>query len=70
MKNYRFECYDGDDKTSTIVEFDTECDAWSGFDGPMYKFFTFLKGCGFVFDMETEIGVVDKTGDFSPAVEL
>jgi hypothetical protein len=34
---------------------------------PMSEFFNFLKGIGFVFDMETQIGVVDRDGNFREA---
>lgn len=63
MKTYRFECYDSEESSTTVVEFTTENDAWSGFDGPMHKFFNFLKGCGFVFNLEDDIGVVRVYGD-------
>lgn len=59
MRTYRFECYDDEDKTQVTIEFSTESDSWSGYDGPMWKFFDFLKGCGYVFDKHAEIGVMD-----------
>jgi len=51
------------DKNGKVVStkmhtFTTEGDAWSGFDGPMYNFFDFLKGEGFVFHPNDEIGVM------------
>ena len=66
-KRYSFECYDEDDNTTTRVEFDTENDSWSGYDGPMWKMFDFLKGCGYVFGVNDQIGVMDDEGDFRPA---
>jgi hypothetical protein len=68
-KVYSFECFDDDDQTKTVVQFETESDTWSGYDGPMWKFFDFLKGCGFVFDHEAQIGVVNKEGNFVSASE-
>jgi hypothetical protein len=35
----------------------------------MYEFFNFLKGAGFVFDINAQIGVMDKDGDFTSAIE-
>lgn len=67
MRTYRFECHDEDTDTSTTVTFTTENDAWSEYDGPMWKFFDFLKGCGYVFDIESEIGVIDRNGSFRSA---
>lgn len=66
-KRYSFECYDEEDQTTTRVEFDTENDAWSGYDGPMWKMFDFLKGCGFVFDVNDQIGVMQENGNFRAA---
>ncbi len=63
MRHYVFSCMDSDDDTSTVVSFKTENDCWDGYDGPMYKFFDFLKGCGFVFDINAEIGVMDTDED-------
>jgi hypothetical protein len=68
-KRYEFVCYDDEDQTRTVVEFETESDAWSGYNGPMYNFFNFLKGCGFVFHHNTEIGVVKETGEFVAAAD-
>ncbi len=68
-KIYKFECFDDDDQTRTIVEFETDCDAWSSYDGPMWKFYDFLKGCGFVFHHESQIGVLNKDGEFTSASE-
>lgn len=70
MKHYCFECYDEKEKTTTRVEFETDNDAWSGFDGPMWKFFEFLKGCGYVFHHESQIGVLDESGEFREADEV
>ena len=69
MKTYRFECHD-EDNSSTTLTFSTENDAWSGFDGPMWKFFDFLKGCGYVFDIHTQIGVKDRDDTFRTAAEI
>jgi hypothetical protein len=68
-KTYSFSCYDEEDQTRTVVEFETESDAWSGYSGPMWKFFDFLKGCGFVFHHNTEIGVVKEDGEFVSAAD-
>lgn len=68
-KHYRFECIDDEDSTSTIVEFSTENDSWHGYDGPVYKFHDFLKGCGFIFDINTEIGFMDEDGQFENSTE-
>jgi hypothetical protein len=67
-KTYTFVCYDNEDKCTTEVTFKTDNDCWDGFDGPMSKFFDFLKGCGFVFDINSEIGVMDDDGDFRSSV--
>lgn len=71
MKRYKFECVDFDSETNeetrTVVEFTTNTDTWSGFSGPMWKFYDFLHGCGFVFDKHAEIGVLEKTGNFRSA---
>ncbi len=69
MKRYTFTCIDTDTNTNTEVSFDTECDLWSTYDGPMWKFFDFLKGCGFVFGTSDEIGVLTKKGNFRAASE-
>lgn len=72
IKHYKFECYDEETKTEVKVEFSTDNDAWCGHDGPMWQFFNFLKGCGYVFDMEAMIGVAGVTGypeDFHPALD-
>lgn len=70
-KTYRFECIDRDDDTgmctTTSVDFETDCDMWSTYAGPMQKFFEFLKGCGFVFDINTQIGVQRESGEFESA---
>lgn len=66
-KIYTFKCVDTDDSSITKVSFETDNDAWSGYNGPMWNFFNFLKGCGFVFDIESDIGVLTKEGKFVPA---
>ena len=66
-KIYTFTCHDNEDKVTTEVSFSTENDCWDGFDGPMFKFFDFLKGCGFCFDLNAQIGVIDEDGDFRSA---
>ncbi len=60
-KTYTFECYDDEtgDSTNKIIHVDNENNTWSGYDGPMWQFFDFLKGCGFVFHHNAEIGVMD-----------
>lgn len=68
-KHYRFESYDDEDNSTTSVEFSTENDAWSGYDGPMWKFLDFLKGCGYVFGTNTRIGVMTKDGEFIEAAD-
>lgn len=65
MAYYKFEC--DDEGTITTVEFDTENPCWSGYDGPVWKFFDFLKGCGFVFDKEDMMGIMVKEGVFKGA---
>ena len=67
MKFYTFVCHDEEDNTTTQVEFSTENDAWSGYNGPMWKFLDFLKGCGYVFDINTTIGVMDSNDKFHAA---
>lgn len=70
MRHYTFECVDEENNTRTVVEFSTENDVWSGYDGPMWKFFDFLKGTGYVFDIEDQIGVMSETfGGFRSASE-
>ncbi len=69
MKHFRFECFDDEDQTKTTVEFETESDAWSGYSGPMWKFFDFLKGIGFVFHHNSEIGVIKEDGEFVSAAD-
>lgn len=66
-KNYSFECYDDEDGSTVRVEFRTECDTWSGYEGPMWRFMDFLKGCGFVFHHETQIGIMEENGEFREA---
>jgi hypothetical protein len=68
-KHYEFVAYDDEDKKEVKISFTTESDTWTGYDGPMYEFFNFLKGAGFVFDINTQIGVMDKDGEFTSAIE-
>lgn len=68
MKHYYFEMIDDESKNKVVVEFSTESDAWTGYDGPMYQFMNFLKGCGFVFYNNEVIGVADEN-TFRSAVE-
>lgn len=56
MKKYTFISEDGG--TKNIMEFETESDSWCGYDGPVYNFFMFLKGCGFTFGEDGDMGVV------------
>jgi hypothetical protein len=71
-KTYKFKSYDSEDDVTVSMEFTTENDAWSGYDGPMWQFFNFLKGNGFVFNHNSEIGVMiddefrSATDDSSP----
>lgn len=67
MKHYTFECVDDDNETRTVVEFSTENPSWMGYDGPMWKFFDFLKGQGFVFDSGDQIGVDSASFGFRTA---
>lgn len=69
MIYYTFKCEDTEEKTITEVHFATESDVWSGYNGPMWKFFDFLKGCGYVFDIHDEIGVLKKNDGFIPAAQ-
>lgn len=62
-KHYSFECYDDEDKSTVRVEFETESDAWSGYEGPAYRFKLFLQGCGFVFDKECQIAIINSNTD-------
>lgn len=66
--SYRFECYTPEGKKISL-EFDTENPCWSGVDGPMFNFFDFLKGCGYVFDINDSIGVMCADNTFRGAVE-
>lgn len=67
MKTYKFTCVDHDDDSKTTVEFTTEDEAWSGYNGPMWMFYNFLKGCGYIFDINSELGILDDAGEFHPA---
>lgn len=66
-KKYTFKCYDDETDTYTEVSFSTDSELWSEYDGPMWKFFDFLKGCGFVFDMHDQIGIKNKKDQFRSA---
>lgn len=71
MITYRFEAFDDEANTQTSAEFKTENATWSGYDGPMWKFFDFLKGNGFVFDIHDEPVVMNrKTGDIKETIVL
>jgi hypothetical protein len=73
-REYRFECNEYDENGaytgSTTKVFRTDTDSWSGYDGPMWGFFEFLKGCGFVFDVEAMIGVMKDNEEFTGADDL
>lgn len=69
MKHYTFTCHDDESGTTTTCDLSTESDLWSGFDGPMWRFFDFLRGCGFVFHHNSNIGIIDEDGDFRSAGE-
>ena len=62
-KKYTFICEDSDNK-ETMVSFMTDNDSWIGADGPVDNFFNFLKGCGFCFSLEDEMGVMRDSGKF------
>lgn len=70
---YRFEQITHDEETGAesriTYEFSPSVETWSGYDGPMHQFFNFLKGCGFLFGVNSEIGVIDKNGEFRGAVD-
>lgn len=68
-KTYSFSCYDDEDNCTVSFSYDTKSDSWIGSEGPVWKFFDFLKGCGFVFGNESTIGVMDKDGKFIDADE-
>jgi hypothetical protein len=68
-KVYKFEVYDDEDDTKVTVEFATDQDAWSGYNGPVYNFFNFLKGQGYVFGDNSMIGVMRADDEFVPAVD-
>ena len=61
MAKYTFTCET--DGVKITHELNTESDRWGGIDGPIYNFFNFLKGAGFVFDIETELGVMKYDAD-------
>lgn len=64
-KKYTFGVEETDEAgkvVSTKVHcFTTDSDTWSGFEGPMYNFFQFLRGEGFGFGKDAEIGVMRKS---------
>ena len=67
MALYRFTC---EEENRTVThEFETESDMWSRYDGPLANFFTFLKGVGFVFEVNSAIGVMKENGQFIDAEE-
>ena len=72
MKQYKFEYIEVDEdtgsKTVMSMVVDNDCETWSGFDGPMWNFFNFLKGAGFVFGPDAMIGVLSN-GKFIGAEE-
>lgn len=48
----------------TAKSITTDCETWAGFDGPMYNFQEFLRGCGFSFGVNDEIGIMsNKNGE-------
>ena len=63
---YRFECYTPEGKHITM-EFNTENPCWSGLNSPMFNFFDFLKGCGYVFNVNDQIGVMTEDDGFKSA---
>lgn len=66
MIKYTFTCHDDFDGEVTTKEFITESDSWSGNDGPISRFFDFLKGCGFVFAINDQLGIMKESGKFVP----
>ena len=70
-KSYKFECTDIDAETGSTttikMRHTTNCDTWSGYDGPMHKFFLFLQANGFVFNANDQIGIMTEYGNFKPA---
>lgn len=69
MKTYTYTCYDSEEGTTTTIELNTENDCWHGYNGPVYAFFKFLRGCGFVFGVNDELGVMKHGGaDFVSCV--
>lgn len=63
---YRFECYTLEGKHISM-EFSTENRSWSGLNGPMSNFFDFLKGCGYIFNANDQIGVMGDDNVFNSA---
>ena len=72
-KVYRFSCVDTDDDTGLVThtshEFETNGHVWSGFDGPMYQFHLFLKGLGYVYGINDQIGIMGDNGEFTGATD-
>ena len=66
MRRYTFTCEDTENGTVTTIELNTENDSWTGIDGPMWKFHDFLRGCGFAFKLNDQIGIMQKDGKFIP----
>lgn len=61
---------DGITVGTTAKSITTNCDTWQGFDGPMCNFQDFLRGCGFSFEVNEEIGIMstkDGEDDFRSA---
>lgn len=69
MRQYSFSCYDQDEQKTTTIEFSDENDAWSGSSGPLYNFFNFLKGCGYLFNVDDNIGIMRENGTFIDAFD-
>ena len=65
--HYKFTCTEYDEETGSekvvTVEINPQHDAWSGFDGPVYEFFNFLKGCGFIFENNAQLGILETKGN-------
>ena len=60
-KKYKFTVWDDDLNEHVDFAFTTEDETWGT---PVYKFHQFLRGCGFEFDLGSEIGITDKHGEF------
>ena len=71
---YTFICEQTDEEgliTSTVKSITLSPETtWSGSDGPLHNFYLFLKGCGYIFDINDEIGVMNNdTGNFRGVFE-